>query len=348
MPTLSFASDYMEGCHPRLLSRLVETNLEQTGGYGLDEYCESAREKIRLACACPGAAVHFLVGGTQANATLIDAFLRSYQGVIAPDTGHIAVHEAGAIEASGHKVMPLPHTNGKISAAQVEQALSDFEHDENHEHMVMPGLVYISHPTEYGTLYSLSELTALHEVCSRRHIPLYLDGARLAYALCCPESDVTLPDLARLTDAFYIGGTKCGALFGEAVVIPDPAALPHLFTIVKQHGALLAKGRILGLQFEELFKDGLYETIGLPAIEGANTLRQGLRDLGLPLFSENPTNQVFTILENSRLEALGGEVVYSFWEKIDDSHTAIRLATSWATRPEDVQALLETLKRILG
>ncbi|MBQ1492765.1 MAG: aminotransferase class I/II-fold pyridoxal phosphate-dependent enzyme [Blautia sp.] len=348
MPTLFFASDYMEGAHPRLLQRLVDTNFEKTSGYGGDGYCESAKEKIRAACDCPDAAIYFLVGGTQTNAVLIDAFLRSYQGVLSADTGHIALHEAGAIEASGHKVLPLPPTDGKISAAQVEKALLDYQADANHEHMVMPGMVYISHPTEYGTLYSKEELTALSQVCRAHQIPLYLDGARLAYALACPESDVTLKDLAALTDAFYIGGTKCGALFGEAVVIPSPAALPHLFTIIKQHGALLAKGRLLGIQYDELFTDGLYETLGKPAIEGANRIRECLRELGLPLYSENPTNQVFTILEDEKLAALGDVVEYSFWEKIDEGYTAIRLATSWATQEEDINALLSTLKTILG
>ena len=231
----SFGSDYLEGTHPAILQRLVETNLEQSSGYGTDPYSESARNKIRSACRAPDAAVFFLVGGTQANATVIDAILHSYQGVIAAETGHISIHEAGAIEASGHKVLTLPHTNGKLFAQDISNYLDRYWKDETHEHMVMPGMVYLSQPTEYGTLYSLSELKEISEICHRNHIALYVDGARLAYALACPENDVTLPDLAALCDAFYIGGTKCGALFGEAVVVPQRNCIPHFFTIIKQH-----------------------------------------------------------------------------------------------------------------
>ena len=227
---LNFASDYTKGAHPAVLSRLVATNLEETPGYGQDAYCEEARDLIRRACACPGARVEFLVGGTQTNETVISSVLRPYQGVIAAETGHIATHEAGAIEAGGHKVLTLPQHAGKLDAGEVRRFLQDFFGDDNHEHMVMPGMVYISHPTEYGTLYTKEELCALRAVCDEYRLPLYLDGARLAYALACPDSDVTLPDLARLCDVFYIGGTKCGALFGEAVVIPDPALIPGFFT----------------------------------------------------------------------------------------------------------------------
>ena len=244
---LSFASDYQEGAHPAILQRLVETNLEKTPGYGADEYSESARRKIRAACAAPEADVYFLVGGTQANATVIDALLRPYQGAIAAESGHINVHESGAIELGGHKVLSLAQENGKLTAQAVERCAQGYWQDDNREHMVMPGLVYLSQPTEYGTLYSLSELEAIRAVCDRYSLSLYLDGARLAYALACPENDVTLESLARLCDAFYIGGTKCGALFGEAVVFPQHERVPHFFTIVKQHGALLAKGRIAGL-----------------------------------------------------------------------------------------------------
>lgn len=245
---LFFACDYMEGAHPAIMQRLMGTNLVKTAGYGLDEYCDGAKEKIRSACGAPDAEVHFLVGGTQTNATVIDALLKSYQGVIAAETGHISTHEAGAIEFGGHKVMTLPHHNGKIDAAHVRTMLEDYYNDGNHDHMVMPGMVYVSHPTEYGTLYSRAELEEISNVCRKYHIPLYLDGARLAYALACPQNDITLKDLASLCDVFYIGGTKCGALFGEAVVIPRPGLIPHFFTIIKQHGALLAKGRLLGIQ----------------------------------------------------------------------------------------------------
>ena len=336
---LNFASDYTKGAHPAVLSRLVATNLEDTPGYGQDAYCEEARDLIRRACACPGARVEFLVGGTQTNETVISSVLRPYQGVIAAETGHIATHEAGAIEAGGHKVLTLPQHAGKLDAGEVRRFLQDFFGDDNHEHMVMPGMVYISHPTEYGTLYTKEELCALRAVCDEYRLPLYLDGARLAYALACPDSDVTLPDLARLCDVFYIGGTKCGALFGEAVVMPDPALIPGFFTLIKQHGALLAKGRLLGLQFGALFTDGLYEKIGEPAVRAADTLRRALAQKGYTLCFGSPTNQVFCVIENRKLVEVGRSVEYSFWEKADDDHTVIRFATDWATTEEDIRAL---------
>lgn len=290
---LSFSCDYMEGAHPLILQRLMETNLMKTPGYGLDRCCESAKAKIRSVCKAPDAEIFFLVGGTQTNATVIDALLKSYQGVVAADTGHISVHEAGAIEAGGHKVLTLPHRNGKISAGQIKALLDEYRNDANHAHMVMPGMVYLSHPTEYGTLYSLAELTKISSLCRAYQIPLYLDGARLAYALACPQNDVSLADLAALCDVYYIGGTKCGALFGEAVVIPRPGTIPHFFTVVKQHGALLAKGRLLGLQFDTLFTDGLYQTIGIPAIRASDRIRQILSQKGYPLCFGSPTNRPF-------------------------------------------------------
>lgn len=340
---LSFSCDYMEGAHPKILQRLAETNFEKTPGYGLDRYSESARRKIRCACKAPEAEVFFLVGGTQTNATVIDAVLKSYQGVVAADTGHISVHEAGAIEYGGHKVLTLPHHNGKISAGQIKARLAEYENDANHSHMVMPGMVYISHPTEYGTLYSLEELTEISSLCRSYQIPLYLDGARLAYALACPENNVTLADIAALCDAFYIGGTKCGALFGEAVVLPKAGTIPHFFMMIKQHGALLAKGRILGIQFDELFTDHLYERIGAPAIQAADRIRQMLSQRGYRLYFDSPTNQVFCVIENGAMERLAEKVEFSFWEKYDDSHTVIRFATSWATKMEDVEALERVL-----
>ena len=340
---LSFACDYMKGAHPDIIRRLAETNMMETAGYGLDPVCESARERIRRACGCEDAEVEFLVGGTQTNAVMIDAFLRSYEGVIAAETGHISIHEAGAIEASGHKVLALPHELGKISADSVRRYLEDYYNDANHDHMVFPGMVYISQPTEYGTLYAKAELAALKAVCEEYGLPLYADGARLAYALACPENDVSLADLARLCDAFYIGGTKCGALLGEAVVIPDPKRLPHLFTIIKQHGALLAKGRLLGIQFDELFRDDLYLRIGEPAITAAERIRAALASKGYDLYFETPTNQIFCVMENERLRRFGEKVEYGFWEKYDDQHTVIRLATDWATDPEAVDRLLEVL-----
>lgn len=343
---LSFSSDYMEGCHQSILKKLAETNLEQTPGYGTDEYTESAKEKIRKACSSPNADVFFLVGGTQTNATVIDALLQSYQGVIAADTGHISTHEAGAIEAGGHKVITVPHKDGKISAHQVKEVMEGFRNDANHEHMVMPGMTYISQPTEYGTLYSCEELTQLSEVCREYGIPLYLDGARLAYALACSANDVSLSDIAALCDVFYIGGTKCGALFGEAVVIPKSGLIPHFFTIIKQHGALLAKGRLLGIQFGELFEDELYEHIGDGAARNADRIREALSANGFELCFGSPTNQVFCILEDSFMEKLSEKVEFGFWEKYDESHTVVRFATSWATRDEDVDALISLLEEM--
>ena len=340
---LSFACDYAKGAHPNILRRMMETNLIKTAGYGFDEISESARDKIRKACECERATVEFLVGGTQTNAVIIDALLRSYQGVIAAETGHSSVHEAGAIEANGHKVLTIPHQYGKISACAVEKYLDDYYNDANHEHMVMPGMVYLSHPTEYGTLYSKAELQAFRNVCDKYKIYLYVDGARLAYALSCLENDVTLKCLAELCDAFYIGGTKCGALFGEAVVVPKPEEMPHLFTIIKQHGALLAKGRLLGIQFDELFRDDLYMKIGKSAIEAAERITRALQEKGYRLYFESPTNQIFVIIENDALKKLGEKVEYSFWEKYDDNHTVIRFATDWGTTEAEANALIDIL-----
>ena len=343
---LYFASDYMEGAHPAIMQKLVETNLEKTVGYGLDPYTESAKEKIRTACNAPDADVFLLVGGTQTNATVIDALLKSYQGVVAAETGHIATHESGAIEFGGHKVLTLPQKDGKIRAAQIEKMVKDFYDDANYEHMVMPGMVYISQPTEYGTLYSKEELIEISKVCRANHLPLYVDGARLAYALASPENDVTLSDLAELCDAFYIGGTKCGALFGEAVVIPQKGLIPHFFTIIKQHGALLAKGRIAGIQFDELFTDGLYERIGKPAIDAAEQIKEALRKFGYKLALDTPTNQIFCIVSNKVMEKIAQDVEFGFWEKYDETHSVIRFATSWATTMEDTQKLIRLLDDI--
>ena len=337
---LYFASDYMEGAHPNIIDRLCETNYIHTGGYGLDEITASAIRRIREACRCPEAEVKLLVGGTQTNAIVIRALLRSYQGVIAADSGHIAVHEAGAIELGGHKVICLPNEAGKISAAQVEECIRNYEQDDNHEHMVMPGMVYISQPTEYGTLYSLEELIGLSGVCRRHNIPLYMDGARLAYALASEENDIDLPDYAKLCDVFYIGGTKCGALFGEAVVLPDPSRIPHFFSIIKQNGGLLAKGRILGIQFDELFKDQLYQRIGKKAVRYAVRITEALKEKGYPILIDSPTNQIFIVVEDSVLEQLREKVEYSYIEKYDENHTVIRFCTSWATRKEDVDELI--------
>ena len=340
---LSFASDYMEGAHPEILRRLLETNMEQTAGYGLDAYSESARKKIRAACQADDAEIFFLIGGTQANAVVIDALLCSYQGVIAAETGHISVHEAGAIEFGGHKVLTLAHQAGKITAAQIESALAAYREDANREHMVMPGMVYLSQPTEYGALYSLAELESISAVCHAADIPLYLDGARLAYALACPANDVTLADIARLADVFYIGGTKCGALLGEAVVFPKRNTVPHFFSIVKQHGALLAKSRTAGLQFDTLFTNHLYEKGGETAILAADRIRSALRDKDYPLAYDAPTNQIFLVLDEAQKARLSKQVEMGFWENLADGKTVMRIATSWATQDEDVDRLIALL-----
>ena len=339
---LYFENDYCEGAHPAILQRLMETNLEKQPGYGHDAYCDSAREKILSACGCPEGEVFFLVGGTQTNAAVIASMLRRYEGVIAAATGHIAAHEAGAIEFTGHKVLTLPQHDGKLDAAEVEQYLADYYHDGSYDHMVFPGMVYISHPTEYGTLYSLRELEALSEVCGRCHLPLFLDGARLGYGLVSPGTDVTLQDIARLTTVFYIGGTKVGALCGEAVVFPKKAPA-HFFTMIKQQGALLAKGRLLGVQFDTLFTDDLYRSISRSAIQAAERLRAILREKGYRFFMETTTNQIFVILENEQMERIGEWVKFSFWEKHDERHTVVRFATSWATEMEEIEKLNEVL-----
>ena len=338
---VSFASDYQEGAHPSILERMCATNLNKMPGYGTDEICEAARNKIRAAIDCQEADVHFLVGGTQTNAIVIGALLAPYQGVIAPESGHISQHEAGAIEAGGHKVLALPHRLGKLDARTVRDCCASFWDDGNHDHMVFPGMVYLSQPTEYGTLYSLSELAAIREVCDEYDLPLYVDGARLAYALACKQNDVSLADLARLCDVFYLGGTKCGALFGEAVVVPNPTLLPHFFTTIKQRGALLAKGWLLGIQFDELFANNLYLGIGKPAIRSANTIRARLAQAGYELAFDSPTNQVFVALTDDEVERLKGKVAYSFWERRDDGRTIVRLASSWATTEEQTLQLLK-------
>ena len=340
---LSFENDYSEGAHEKILQRFMETNLEKVSGYGSDPYCESAKQKIREACECPQADVYFLTGGTQTNAVVISSMLESYEGVVAAQTGHVACHEAGAIEYSGHKVITVPQYKGKIKAEDLKNCLKTFWDDESHEHMVFPGMVYISHPTEYGTLYSKKELEELSIVCHEYDAPLYLDGARLGYGLVSEENDVTLADIASLCDAFYIGGTKVGALCGEAVVFPKNNAPKHFMTIIKQHGALLAKGRLLGVQFDTLFTDDLYLTISKNAIKTANTLKEALKEKGYTFYIDSPTNQIFLVLEDERLKQLEEAAAVSFWEKADDNHTIIRLATSWATKEEEIKALIEIL-----
>ena len=340
---LSFVNDYSEGAHPAILEALSRTNLQQEPGYGEDRFCTSARNRIRAACDDPVADVFFLAGGTQTNQVVIDTMLAPYEGVVACTTGHVSQHEAGAIEYTGHKVLTLPQHEGKIDAQELDDFVATFYADGNHDHMVFPGMVYISHPTEYGTLYSLAELTALHDVCAKWELPLYLDGARLGYGLVTPGTDVTLPDVARLTDVFYIGGTKVGALIGEAVVFPRANMPRHFLTMVKQHGALLAKGRLLGIQFDTLFTDGLYTRIAQNALDCAGVLREAFVERGYEFLVDSPTNQLLVVLDNERLAELEQQVAVSFWEKVDDTHTAVRFATSWATRREDVDALIALL-----
>ena len=336
---ISFTSDYIAGAHPALLRRLAETNLEVLPGYEKDAYCVRAAEKIRAACACPDAEVFFLVGGTQTNQVVISTVLKDYQGVISAKTGHINAHEAGAIEYSGHKVLALDAREGKLAAADVDAWIDAFEADPSNFAMVHPGMVYISYPTEYGTLYSKDELAALHEVCRRRGIPLYIDGARLGYALCSPACDLTLPELASLCDVFYIGGTKVGALCGEAVVFPRGGAPDHFMTRAKARGAMLEKGRLLGIQFDAFFTDGLYFEIGRHGIEMAEKLKEIMRGKGIPFFLESPTNQQFVILENARLRELAEKVEYEYWEPYDAERSVVRFATSWSTTDADLDAL---------
>lgn len=337
---IHFDTDYMEGAHPEIMRRLVETNLEQTPGYGSDDYTHRAKELVRQACGQPQAGIYFLVGGTQTNATVIDGLLRHHEGVLATETAHINVHESGAIEATGHKVITLPSHEGKLNAEDVEKYITDFYRDETYEHMVAPGMVYISHPTELGTLYTLNELRALHQVCRNANIPLYMDGARLGYGLTAEGTDVSLKDIACLCDVFYIGGTKVGALFGEAVVAPNPHRLPHFFPLVKQHGALLAKGRLLGIQFETLFTDGLYEHIGAHAVRLAQKLKKAFAEKGYKLPIDSPTNQQFVCLPNEDIDRLSAYATFELWGPRGETETVVRFVTSWATKEEDVDAFI--------
>lgn len=340
---LHFENDYNKGAHPELLNALIETNDQGLSGYGTDSYCQQAADKIREVCSCPQAEVEFLVGGTQTNQVVISSMLASYEGVITAETGHVSSHEAGAIEFSGHKVLTLPSHNGKLLASEVATYIETFYADGNYQHMVFPGMVYISHPTEYGTLYSKAELEELSKICKHYQIPLFIDGARLGYGLAAKDTDVDFPTIAALSDVFYIGGTKMGALAGEAVVFTKKNRPKQFTTIVKQHGALLAKGRLLGLAFDRFFTDNLYLKIGKHAIDLAEELKIILEEKGYSFYLKSPTNQQFIIVENTKLADLAKNVAYSFWEKYDDHHTVIRLATSWSTSREDVTALRNVL-----
>ncbi|MFD1175849.1 threonine aldolase family protein [Paenibacillus puldeungensis] len=343
---IRFENDYTEGAHERILKRLLETNEEQTPGYGTDEHCEKARDYIRKACGAADADVHFLVGGTQTNTTIIASILRPHQGAIAATTGHIAVHESGAIEATGHKVLTIPSEDGKIQAEQVKELYDAHWNDATHEHMVQPGLVYISHPTENGTTYTKSELEELSKVCRQCGLPLFMDGARLGYGLASKQNDLSLIDIASLCDVFYIGGTKVGALFGEAAVIINDDFKKDFRYMIKQKGGLLAKGRLLGIQFETLFEDGLYYDISNHAIEMAMMIREAFIEKGFSLRYDSQTNQQFPIVPNDVLKKLGEGFSFSFWENIDANHSAVRFCTSWATKREHVEALIKAIKEL--
>ena len=329
----------MAGAHPKVMEALLRTNMELTPGYGNDTYTAEAKRLIREAIAMPDAEVFFLVGGTQTNAVAIDGVLRHHEGVLAAESGHIAVHESGAIEASGHKVLTLPHVDGKVRAEDVGRYIDDFYADETYQHMVAPGMLYISQPTEFGTIYSLAELRALSDVCHSHNIPLYIDGARMGYALAAEGADFTLSDIARLADVFYIGGTKVGTLFGEALVVTNPALLRNLFPLVKQHGALLAKGRLLGVQFAELFRDGLYYAIGAHAVRLAVRLREILRAAGYDIVIESPTNQQFVRLPNDVIDTLRQSISFDYWGPRGKDYSVVRFVTSWYTTDEDIDVL---------
>lgn len=341
-----FNSDYLEGAHPSIMKRLMDTNMAQSVGYSEDEYCAAAREKIKAACETPDADVHFLVGGTQTNTTVIASILRPYQGVIAPTTGHINCHETGAIESTGHKVLALPTDNGKITAQQIEEYYLWHHTSPDFEHIVMPGMVYISYPTEGGTIYSKAELTAIYETCQRCGLPLYIDGARMGYGLMSDECDLTLPELARLCDVFYIGGTKVGALFGEAVVVMNPALKKDFRFFMKQRGGMLAKGRLLGIQFDTLFTDDLYLKISRHAIDMAHQIREIFVSAGYPLLFDSPTNQQYPIMPDSELAEIGKNFGYEYWECVDETHSGVRFCASWATTQENVDALREAVNNL--
>ncbi|MBQ6280455.1 MAG: aminotransferase class I/II-fold pyridoxal phosphate-dependent enzyme [Oscillospiraceae bacterium] len=340
---VNFESDYIAGAHPKLMQRLLETNLEPGAGYGDDRWSRSAERKILDACGCPDGSVFFLSGGTQVNVVAISALLRPWEGVVTAETGHIHVHEAGGLEAIGCKLLLLPERDGKLTAAAVRELTETVLADENREHVVWPGVVYVTNPTEWGSLYTRRELEDIAAVCRQYGLRLYLDGARLAYGLASRAADLDLKTIAALCDAFYIGGTKCGALCGEALVFPHGAPA-HFANYTKKRLAMLAKGRVFGVQFDALFTDGLYWEIGRHGIEAAERLKEILRRHGLPTFRETPTNQQFVVLENEALARLREQVAVSYWSRADETHTVVRLATSWSTTEAD----LETLDRALG
>ncbi len=344
---IRFNSDYTEGCHPAILERLAETNLEQTPGYGEDAYCAAAADKIRALCAAPEAAVHFLVGGTQTNVTVISAALRHYQGVITASSGHINIHETGALEACGHKCLVIETPDGKLTAEQVAAYADDHRADESFEHMAQPKMVYISNPTELGTIYKKEELAALYKVCRERELYLFLDGARLGYGLASRENDMTFADIAALTDVFYIGGTKVGALFGEAVVITEEKLKQDFRYNIKQRGGMLAKGRLLGIQFLTLFEENRYQEISAHAARLADKLKDELIKIGIRFYIDSPTNQQFPILPDAALLKLSETYTWAYQARVDETHSAVRFCTCWATKEEHVDALLADIRRLL-
>lgn len=345
---IRFNSDYTEGCHPAILEKLAETNMEQTAGYGEDEYCALAAEKIKEACHAPEAAVHFLVGGTQTNVTVISAALRHYQGVITAGSGHINVHETGALEACGHKCLTIDTPDGKLTAEQVAEYVDAHYAQDGPEHMVQPKMVYISNPTEIGTIYRKAELEALYQVCRERGVYLFLDGARLGYGLACSENDMTLADIAANTDVFYIGGTKVGALFGEAVVITNEKLKQDFRYSIKQHGGMLAKGRLLGIQFLTLFEENRYFDISAHAARLAEKLKEELTKMGVKFYVDSPSNQQFPILPDAVLEKLQEKYAYAYQARIDEANSAVRFCTCWATKEENVDMLLADIRELLA
>lgn len=344
---IRFNSDYTEGAHPAIIRRLAETNMEQTPGYGGDHYCKQAAELIREKCQAPDAAVHFLVGGTQTNMTVIASALKPYQGVITADSGHINNHETGAVEATGHKVIALPGEDGKLTAEQIASYIDWHANDESTEHIVMPGMVYVSNPTEVGTIYSRKELEEISTVCREKNVYLFMDGARLGYGLACRENDLDLPTIAALCDVFYIGGTKVGALFGEAVVILNDDLKKGFRCNMKQRGGMLAKGRLLGLQFLTLFENDLYFEISAHAARMAELLKDAFTEMGLTFFIDSPTNQQFVVLPDDVCANLREKYEYEYWQRVDEKHSAVRFCTSWATREENVRNLISDLGKLL-
>ena len=343
---IRFNNDYNCGAHPQILQALLDTNTESYGGYGIDPWCEKAAEEIKKYLDCPQANIHFMIGGTQVNYTVISAALRPHQSVISAATGHINVHETGAVEHCGHKIHALPAVDGKITAAQIAEEAETYHSCPIREHFAQPKLVYLSYPTEYGTLYTKQELEDISQVCKKYGMYLFIDGARMGYGLGSPAADLALSDIARLTDVFYIGGTKCGALFGEAVVITNPLLQPDFRSYIKQNGAMLAKGWLLGLQFYTLFKDGLYFDITHSAVQYAMQIKEAFAQKGIPAYFESNTNQQFVIIENSMMEKLDAKYVYEFDHKVDDTHSCIRFCTSWSTKAEDVEALIQDIQML--